>query len=211
MECAALRRPRLRVAKWHGYRGQVTGPVTTGRPWYLEQMGQAAWTPVPLSSLAEEPCALFLSALKGLVASPDGVMSSDSGRVAVSVSLAGLQDRADVEVHLDSSVRGEPWIVLLLSDEDTSTLAEELGALSTKADFVGIPSTLGKEAATDLLPCGQIIQHVDPALPETFEILERRSKITDLLTRDAPVGIEEGPDNLGGREAWFRKRHGGDT
>ena len=92
----------------------------------------------------------------------------------------------------------------------TAALSGEVRELSASGGLVAIPGILSAEARAGLRARGRILQRVDATLPETFEVWEERSKMTDLLARDSPVDIQEMPDNLTEREAWFQKRHGRD-
>ena len=165
---------------------------------------------VPWASMSDEPFTVFLNAMKALVTTREGVLRSQSGRAAVVVSLEALRATRDLEIRLDATVRGKKNVAVLLTDTDTAALAEELRELSTACDLVAVPKILAKASLHGYSPRGQIIQHVDPALSDTFEVWEHRATPVDLLTRDAPVDLDEGPDNLTGRATWFKKRHARD-
>ena len=169
-------------------------------------MAPQTWTSAPWSATADEPFAVFVTALQDLDPAPDGPLRSASGRAAVVVRLDALRATDDIEIHLDASGRGRETVALLLTDADTSLLIEELLDLSAAADLVAVPQRLATGSPRGFSPRGQITQRVDPALFDTFEVWEPATA-AELLTRDAPVGLGEEPDNLTGRADWFKKRH----
>lgn len=157
--------------------------------------------------MADEPFTVFIDTMKTLVTNPDGLLRSESGRTAVVVALDALRSIGDLEILLDRSAPGTTSVAWLLIDTDRSSLTEELRSLSAGGELLAIPATLSKGLPEDFSTRGQIIQQVDRALFETFDVFERRATAFDLLTRDAPIGLGEEPDNLTGRADWFKKRH----
>ena len=170
-------------------------------------MASEQWTTVPWTSLADEPFTVFIDTLKTLVTTPGGIIRSESGRTAVVATLDALRSIRDVQIFLDQSTPGTTSVAWLLIDTDRSSLTEELRSLSTVGDLLVIPTTLSTGLPEDFSTRGQIIQHVDQALFDTFDVLEHRATAFELLSRDAPIGLGEDPDNLTGRADWFKKRH----
>lgn len=168
------------------------------------------WNTVPWSAMSDEPSIVFLEAAKALGTTREGVLRSDSGLAAVVVSLQALRGSSDVDLRLKASVHQPETIAILLTAETTSDLDAELWELSGAGDLVALPASLAVELPDGFVPRGTMIQHLDSALPDTFEVCERSASKADLLTRGAPVELGEGPDDLGGRADWFKKRHGSD-
>lgn len=160
------------------------------------------------ASASAEPLTQLLTAARALTARRDRPLRSRSGRFAVVVSLDALRASPDFDTRVDVSARGQS-VALLLNDTDASSFAGELSALCSAGDLVAAPRSLAARLPGDFSPIGRIVQHVDPALPDTLEVWQRRAAEVDLLTRGAPVRIDEGPENLTGRAEWFRKRHSG--
>ena len=165
------------------------------------------WTPVPWSSIADEQFADFIDAMKTAATTPDGIFRSESGRIALIVNLGALRAVENVEIRLEQTSPATTRVAWLLVDTDSLSRTEELRALSGIGGLLALPAELSKELPGEFLTRGQIVQQLDGALTDTFDVFECRAKSFELLSRDAPTDLGEGPDNLAGRASWFKKRH----
>lgn len=167
-------------------------------------MPEPEWTEVTWDTAENVPQTAFTEALR-LLDPPSVLMRSVSEGVAVITSVAALRAVRGIDIR-PATLDGALSVALIITPDDaTSRIEPGAEALAAANDVIAIAE--GVTMAGDYRNLGSMTQNIDPTLPAVFHFLAHQMSASELLTRDAPVGLDEGPDNLRDRANWFRKRH----